>query len=168
MKSLSKTSHLPFKALFLFILVASASLLPFGYRLDLGPGPDGIRAVFWEYLDAPWFSGFRLVRLGQIFEALIYTFPTYPYLYQVYQLWFGEVKWKRVVAVGILSAVFPGIISLLRILGWIQGWTQPPPPLSDPYFPIYIPIPSTTLISLLLILRSPGDRLKARRLTAES
>jgi len=102
MNSLSGISNIRFKALCLIILVASALLLPFGYRLDLGPGPDGIRAVLWEYLDAPWFSGVRLVRIGQIFEALIYTFPTYIYIYQIYQLYFGKVNRKRMVAVGIL------------------------------------------------------------------
>ena len=161
MPSISPIPNLRTRAFILIILVASALLLPFGYRLDLGPGPDGIRAVLWEYLDAPWFSGIRFVRIGQMLEAILYTFPTYIYIYQVYKLYNGQVNRKRMVAVGIFSAIFPGIISLLRMLGWVRGWTQPPPPLSDPYFPIYIPIPSIILISLILIMLAPLDKLRA-------
>lgn len=161
MNSPARISNLSIKAIWIIILITSALLLPFGYRLDLGPGPDGVRAVVWEYLDAPWFSGIRFVRLGQMLEALFYTFPSYIYVYQVYKLYFGEVNRKRIVATGILSAVFPGIISLLRILGWVQGWTQPPPPQSDPYFPIYVPIPSIILISLILIMLAPTDKYRA-------
>jgi hypothetical protein len=161
MPSISPIPNLRTRAFILIILVASALLLPFGYRLDLGPGPDGIRAVLWEYLDAPWFSGIRFVRIGQMLEAILYTFPTYIYIYQVYKLYNGQINRKRMVAVGIFSAIFPGIISLLRMLGWVQGWTQPPPPLSDPYFPIYIPIPSIILISLILIMLAPLDKLRA-------
>lgn len=156
-----KISHLRIKILIAAILAASALLLPLGYRLDLGPGPDGIRAVLWEYLDAPWFSGIRFVRAGQIFEALIYTLPTYPYIYQVYQRCFGTTNRKRLTTLGILSAAFPGITSLLRVLGWVQGWTQPPPPQSDPYFPIFIPIPSTVLVGLLLIQLAPTDKFQS-------
>ena len=155
MTSNSRNPDLRTKAIIALILLASAFLLPFAYRLDLGPGPNGIRAVLWEYLDAPWFSGIRFVRIGQMLEALLYTFPTYIYIYQVHNLFSGQVNRKRLAAVGITSAIFPGMISLIRMMGWLQGWTQPPPPLSDPYFPIYIPIPSTILISLLLIRLFP-------------
>ena len=155
MKSLSRIPVLYLKAIIILFLLVSALLLPFGYRLDLGPGPDGIRAVLWEYLDAPWFSGTRFVRIGQMLEALIYTLPTYVYIYQVYNLYYRKANRKRIVAWGILCATFPGIISLIRVVGWLQGWTQPPPPLSDPYFPIYIPIPSTILMSLVLFKLLP-------------
>jgi hypothetical protein len=51
----------------------------------------------------------------------------------------------------ILSTFFPALVSLVRIIGWLQGWTQPPPPLSDPYFPIYIPIPIVQILSVILL-----------------
>jgi hypothetical protein len=64
--------------IFILLLIA-AIILPFGYGLDLGPGPNRIRALIWEYLDAPWFSGVRPVSLGQVLEAVIYTLPTSSY-----------------------------------------------------------------------------------------
>jgi hypothetical protein len=135
----------------LIILLASALLLPFGYRLDLGPGPNGIRALIWEYLDAPWFSGVRFVRLGQVLEALLYTLPRYFFIAQVVILYRRRSKPKRMAAVGILGALFPGLLSLTLIVGWLQGWTQPPPPISDHYFPIYVPIPTVSIIGLILL-----------------
>ena len=123
MTSTARNPELPAKTLVLMILLASAILLPFGYRLDLGPGPNGIRALIWEYFDAPWFSGFRFVRIGQIFESLLYTLPRYIYIIQVFNLYQGQSNRKRMATVGILGALFPGIISLICIFGWLQGWT---------------------------------------------
>jgi hypothetical protein len=111
----------PTAPLVLFILLATAILLPFGYGLDLGPGPNRIRALIWEYMDAPWFSGVRFVRLGQLIEALLYTFPRYFFIYQVFHLYKTHMKQKYMASVGILGALFPGLISLLLIIGWLQG-----------------------------------------------
>jgi hypothetical protein len=72
---------LPSAYFVLVILMAAAILLPFGYGLDLGPGPNRIRALIWEYIDAPWFSGVRFVRSGQVLEALLYTLPRYFFIY---------------------------------------------------------------------------------------
>ncbi len=155
MNSITGTPNLRIKSVLVTILLLSAFVLPFGYRLDLGPGPNGVRAILWEYLDAPWFSGIRLLRVGQMLEALAYTFPTYLFIYQVYNHYFGKTNRKQLLILGILSTIFPGIVSLIQVIGWLQGWTQPPPPLSDPYFPIYIPIPSTVFISLLLFKLIP-------------
>lgn len=134
----------------LIILLVSSLLLPFGYRLDLGPGPNGIRALVWEYLDAPWFSGVRFVRIGQVIEALLYTLPRYFFIAQVFRLYRRQSKQRRMAAVGILGALFPGLLSLGLVVGWLQGWTQPPPP-SDHYFSIYIPIPTISVIGLILL-----------------
>ncbi len=61
---------------------------------------------------------------------------------------------------GILSAFFPGLISLVGIVGWQLGWTQPPPPISDPWFPVYIPLPALLIIGLLLVFLLPPDQSK--------
>ena len=141
----------PTATLFLILLLSVAILLPFGYGLDLGPGPNKIRALIWEYLDAPWFSGVRFVRLGQVFEAILYTLPTYIFIFQVFHLYRTRSKQKSLIAVGVVGAIFPGLISLVLIFGWFQGWTQPPPPISDHRFPIYIPIPFVFLLTVVLM-----------------
>ena len=133
------------------ILIAVAILLPFGYGLDLGPGPNRVRALIWEYMDAPWFSGVRFVQSGQVLEALLYTFPRYIFIYQVYNLYRTCLKQKNMWTIGVLGALFPGLVSLVLVIGWLQGWTQPPPPVSDHHFPIYIPIPTIMIMAVILL-----------------
>lgn len=141
---------LPLATFVLLILLAAAIFFPFGYGLDLGPGPNRIRALVWEYMNAPWFSGFRFVQLGQIFEAILYTFPRYIFIFQIFNLYRTQSSQKRMAFVSILGALFPGLISFFLVIGWLQGWTQPPPPVSDHRFPIYVPIPSILLLSIIL------------------
>jgi hypothetical protein len=142
----------------LLIFLVAAILLPFGYRLDLGPGPNRIRALIWEYINAPWFSGVRFVRGGEVFEALLYTIPRYFFIFKIFNLYRTTLNQKRMWSVGILGALFPGLVSLVLIIGWLQGWTQPPPPISDHYFPIYIPLPTILIIGIVLLRLLPVKR----------
>jgi hypothetical protein len=148
---------LPKTAWVLIILVLAALFLPFGYGVDLGPGPDKVRALTWEYIDAPWFSGVRFVSLGTFFESILYTLPRVLFIYQVFRLYRGRTTKRRVVAWGIFAELFPALVSLIRIVGWIAGWTQPPPAVSDPYFPIYVPIPSLLIAGLVLMQAMPPN-----------
>ncbi len=77
----------------LIVLLASALFLPFGYSLDLGPGPDQVRALTWEYLDAPWFSGFRFMG-GRIFEFIAYTLPRYVFIF-LFLGYIGDIQMLR-------------------------------------------------------------------------
>jgi hypothetical protein len=155
MTSIRRSLRRPSGSIILIILLAAAVLIPFGYSLDLGPGPDRVRALIWEYVDAPWYSGFRFVRFGQVLEGILYTLPRYIFIFLVYDAYRILSKRKRIWSVGILGALFPGLVSLVRIVGWLQGWTQPPPPISDHQFPIYVPIPSVVVTSLILLRLFP-------------
>lgn len=135
--------------------------LPFGYRLDIGPGPDSIRALIWEYIEAPWHSGFWFVQVGIFLTSLLYTFPRFIFLYQMIRYYSCKIPRKSVIRIGIVSELFPALVSILLIIGWQLGWTQPPPPFSDPWFPIYIPIPALLIIGLGLVLIIPPVQLKA-------
>ena len=155
MPSIKSKLGLPQAYIVLLILLAVAILFPFGYALDLGPGPNSVRALVWQYIDAPWFSGFRFVRFGQVLEAIFYTLPTYFFIFQLVKLYRTSLRPKRMRLVGVLSALFPGVVSLLLVIGWLQGWTQPPPPVSDHRFPIYIPIPAVVVVAVILLRLIP-------------
>ena len=145
-------------ALFIGItMTILAFLLPFGYRLDIGPGPDSVRALIWEYIEAPWQSGFWFVQGGIFLTSLIYTFPRFIFLYRIIQYYSKKTPRSSVIKMGIFSELFPALVSILGIIGWQLGWTQPPPPISDPWFPIYIPIPALILVGLGFIYFSPPD-----------
>jgi hypothetical protein len=151
MTSTTSKLGLPPAYIVLIILLAAAILVPFGYALDLGPGPNSVRALVWQYIDAPWFSGFRFVRFGQVLEAMLYTLPTYFFIFQLFKLYRTSLRPKRMRLVGVLSALFPGVVSAFLVIGWLQGWTQPPPPVSDHRFPIYIPIPAVVVTAVILL-----------------
>ncbi len=155
MTSTASKLRLPLAYIVLIILLAAAILLPFGYALDLGPGPNSVRALVWEYIDATWFSGFRFVRFGQVLDALLHTLPTCFFIVQLFRLYRTSLRPKRMWLVGILGAFFPSLVSLFLVIGWLQGWTQPPPPLSDLRFPVYIPIPTIVIIAIILLRLFP-------------
>ena len=155
MTSTTGKLRLPPAYIVLIILLAAAILLPFGYGLDLGPGPNNVRALVWEYIDAPWFSGFRFVPLGQVLDALWLTLPTYFFIFQLFRLYRTSLRPKRMWLAGILGALFPGLVSLFLVIGWLQGWTQPPPPVSDLRFRVYIPIPTIVIIAIILLRLFP-------------
>ena len=159
MTSTIRKLGLPRAYIVLVILLAAAVLIPFGYALDLGPGPNSVRALVWQYIDAPWFSGFRFVRFGQIIEALLYTLPIYVFIFQLFHLYRTSSRPKRMWFVGVLGALFPGLVSLLLVIGWLQGWTQPPPPISDHRFPIYVPIPGVVIIAIILLRFLPVNKI---------
>lgn len=142
----------------LIILLVAAILLPFGYALDIGPGPDSVRALVWQYIDAPWFSGFRFVPFGQVLEAVLCTLPTYFFIFQLFKRYRTSLRPKRMWLVGILGALLPGLVSLFLVIGWLQGWTQPPPP-SDLRFPVYIPIPAALVMAIILLKVFPAKKI---------
>jgi len=123
------------------VMTALVFFLPFGYGLDLGPGPGCVRALAWEYMNAPWFSGVRFVTPGRFLESLLYTLPHFAFLYRIIRYYQGKSTRKSMILTGIVSALFPALVSGVQVVGWLLGWTQPPPPISDHMFPIYVPIP---------------------------
>jgi hypothetical protein len=92
----------------LIILLAAAILLPFGIGLDLGPGPNRIRALIWEYIDAPWFSGVRFVRLGQVLEVFAYTLPRYFFIFLIFNQYRTCLNQKRMWSVEIIPCQTQG------------------------------------------------------------
>ena len=137
------------------IMTILVFLLPFGYRLDLGPGPDSVMALIWEYIEAPWQSGFRFVDFGIFLTSIIYTFPRFVFLYQMIQYYSLKIPRRSVIRTGIISELFPMFVSIILIIGWQLGWTQPPPPISDPWFPVYISLPALLIIGLGFVFLFP-------------
>ena len=137
------------------VMTGLVFLLPFGYGLDLGPGPDYVRALVWEYIDAPWFSGFRIVSAGTFLTSMLYTLPRFAFPYQMIRYYLHKTTRRPLIWVGIVSELFPPLVSAVRIAGWLLGWTQPPPPLSDHWFPIYVPIPLLLIFGVGLVFVLP-------------
>ena len=138
------------------VMTSLVFFLPFSYVLDLGPGPDYIKALVWEYTDDPWCSGFRIVSAGTFLVSLLFTLPRFIFLYQMIRYYLSKTTKRPLILTGIASELFPPLVSAVRIAGWLLGWTQPPPPLSDHWFPIYVPIPLLLIFGLGLVFVLPS------------
>ena len=118
-----------------------ALVLPFAYRVDVGPGPDSIRAMTWDYIESSWHSGFRL---WNPLDTLPYTILRLVFAVMVVRNHHkGTSKWKTLF-VGILSEIQP--IAVSAPLVYLIDWP------GDPQVPLYIPIPIYFIIGLILLL----------------
>jgi len=120
----------------LFILIVF--LAPYGYHIDLGPGPNGIFAILW---DMQVYYGF------QIFESLEY-FPYYIFrfvvLYEVFRFFSEKISKKRFLLFGFISDMIPLLISIPAVL-FLS-------PEGENYIPIMISIPVLVLFCIVVVL----------------
>lgn len=115
--------------------------VPFGYHVDLGPGPDTLLAMIWEIPLEPTIYSIRF------FIALLYRieycFFRFFFLLEIILLSIGKFNKIRFILVGIVCELIPLIISIpaLFILN-NQG---------ENLIPIIWPIPFLLLFDLILV-----------------
>ncbi|MFX0107544.1 MAG: hypothetical protein ACFE7R_04605 [Candidatus Hodarchaeota archaeon] len=122
-------------------MLAIALVLPFAYRIDIGPGPDSIRAMIWDYIESSWHSGFRL---WNPLETLPYTLLRLIFAIMLAGLYAGKTSQRRTLFVGILAELQPILVS--APLTFFIDWP------GDPWVPLYIPIPIMLIFGVILIL----------------
>lgn len=116
-------------------MLVLALFLPFAYHMDVGPGPDSIRAMTWEYIEASWYSGFRL---WDPLDTLPYTTLRLVFAILVARTLVGASSLRRTIFIGLLGEIQPIAVSapLIYLIDWP----------GDPLVPLYIPIPIFLLI----------------------
>ena len=123
-------------------------VIPYGYHLDIGPGPDGIDAFIWEiygigdtiiirfkppsrlYLD---YCGFRVITL-------------------IFILIYFQTKLKKIylLLAGIIAELIPSMLSIYSILNLnTQG---------ENLTPIVIPFPVLLIFVILLVTICDEER----------
>ena len=127
--------------LFLVLMLILALVLPFAYRVDVGPGPDSIRAMTWDYIESSWYSGFRL---WNPFDTLPYTLLRLVFAVMVVRQYHEDTPIWRTLLVGILTEIQPIIVSAPLV--FLIDWS------GDPQIPLYIPIPVYFIIGLIFLL----------------
>ena len=119
----------------IFILIVL--IAPYGYHIDLGPGPNGIFAIIW---DIQVYYGF------QIFESLEY-FPYYIFrfvvLYEVFKFFREKISKKRFLIFGFIAEMIPLLISIPGVL-FLS-------PEGENYIPIMISIPTLLLFCIVIV-----------------
>lgn len=117
-------------------------ILPYGYHVDLGPGPSGFMAILWELPEFQVLPEYPGIMLLTALEYFIYYLYRLIVLYAIWSYSTGKMKPRKLVRHGIISELIPVFISIPGIL------------ILDPsghnYIPIMIPIPFLLLYCLLL------------------
>ena len=123
------------------VLIILALVLPFAYRIDVGPGPDSIRAMTWDYLEASWYSGFRL---WNPIDTLPYTLLRIAFAAMLARAYLGATTLQKTLLVGILAELQPLLVSapLVFLIDWP----------GDPWVPLYIPLPIMLILGVILLL----------------
>jgi hypothetical protein len=100
---------------FILIIIGLLSIIvvffiPFGYHIDLGPGPDSILAMIWEVpLQPAWYS----IRYFSAFMyRLEYCFFRFFFILEIILLIIGKFNQIRFLLVGVISELIPLIISI--------------------------------------------------------
>ncbi|MHA1924921.1 MAG: hypothetical protein ACXABV_14395 [Candidatus Thorarchaeota archaeon] len=123
------------------VMLVIALVLPFAYRVDVGPGPDSIRAMIWDYIESSWYSGFRI---WNPLDTLSYTLLRLIFAIMLARLYTGKTSSKRTLLVGIMAEIQPVLVSapLVFLIDWP----------GDPLVPLYIPFPIMLIFGVALLL----------------
>ena len=124
-----------------FLSIIVVFIAPFGFNVDLGPGPNSIIAMIWEVsLEPAWYS----IRFFSAFQYhFVYCFFRIFFLVEIFLFFIGKFNKIRFILVGIISEIIPLMISIpaMYILN-SQG---------DNLIPIIYPIPILLIFDLILV-----------------
>jgi hypothetical protein len=123
------------------ITIILALVLPFAYRIDIGPGPDSIRAMTWDYIESSWFSGFRL---WNPLDAFPYTFLRFVFAVYLTRFCLGTTTARKTILSGILAEFQPIVVSAPLV--YLVDWP------GDPIVPLYIPLPIMFILGVIIII----------------
>ncbi len=122
---------------------------PFAYHFDLGPGPDAIEAVVWQYIESPWQMGFWFQNPLRYFDYIVFRllFPI-----QLVRYLLGKSSRKFTLLFAFYSELHAGLLSLPVYISWVYQLGPFLSPGGDPIRPVFLPIPLLFIVTLLLIL----------------
>ncbi len=123
------------------IMIILSLILPFAIRVDIGPGPDSIRAMIWDYIESSWYSGFRF---WNPLDAFPYTFLRLVFAIYLARFCLGITTTRKTIISGILAELQPIIVSapLVYLIDWP----------GDPLVPLYIPLPIMFILGVIIII----------------
>ncbi|MFW9995087.1 MAG: hypothetical protein ACFFD4_23820 [Candidatus Odinarchaeota archaeon] len=131
------------------IITAAAIIvlfLPYGYQIDIGPGPNGFMAILWELKE------FRVVGQGMpgiefltALEYFIYYLYRFVVLHAIWKYSTGKEKPGKLVIHGFIGELIPLLIDIPAVLILEPG-------TGHNYIPIMVPIPFLFIYCLVLVL----------------
>ncbi|MGY5880137.1 MAG: hypothetical protein RTV31_07800 [Candidatus Thorarchaeota archaeon] len=126
------------KLILVIITVIIVFVVPYGYHIDIGPGPNGLMAIVWEL---PETYGLMILTALEYFIYYLYRIVV---LRGMWKLLNGEMSSKRLLGHGLLCEIIPILISIPAVLLLS--------PEGENYIPIMIPIPILLLYCGLVLI----------------
>ena len=120
-----------------FLSLIIIFLTPYGFHIDLGPGPNSLMAILWEYRDLEVFRWFTVL---EYFPYYIFRFIT---LYYIIKYITSVVSKKKAIMMAIVSELIPLLLSIPGALFLNSD--------GENYIPIMISIPILLIYNLIVI-----------------
>ena len=140
---------------YLLILIGILSLIiilltPYGLDIDIGPGPNRLLAILWEYFalaDIRWFT---------VLIYIPYYFFRFITLYCLMRYIMGKNSKMKTIIISIVCEVIPLTLTIIGLLF--------PDPTGEPYINTVFPIPILLLYNLILIFMFSTRKLNIKEL----
>ncbi|MFX0007642.1 MAG: hypothetical protein ACFFAV_13050 [Candidatus Hermodarchaeota archaeon] len=120
-----------------FLSLIIVLLAPYGFHIDLGPGPNNLMAILWEY----W--TLSIIRWFTVLEYVPYYFFRFITIYYLIRYILDKASLKKTIIMGIINELIPLIISIPAVLILNQD--------GENYIPIVIPIPTLLVFHLSVV-----------------
>ena len=133
-----------------FLSLIVILLTPYGFHIDLGPGPNSLFAILWEFEELEVFRWFTVL------EYVPYYFFRFIALFYVMRYLMDAVSKKKAIMMSIVSELIPLLISIPGVLFLNSD--------GDNYIPIMISIPILLLYNLILIFSFSNIKLNTKEL----
>ena len=136
---MSGTSLLPsdMRTTMILVGIIVAFVLPYGYHVDLGPGPNGFMAITWELP-----TNGRLMPFSAL-EYFIYYLYRLVVLRAIWKFSRGKIGPKRVMFHGLIAELIPILISIPGMLFLNAD--------GENYIPIMVPLPFLLIYVTVLV-----------------
>jgi hypothetical protein len=132
----------------MIILLFVVLVAPFAIHFDLGPGPNAIEAVIWQYVESPWQMGFWFQNPLRYFDYIIIRllFPI-----QLLRYLLDKSSQKTTLLFALYSELHAGLLSLPVYISWLYQLGPFLSPGGDPIRPVFLPIPLLFLVVLITV-----------------
>lgn len=132
---MAKNQYILFFIGFLSLIIVL--LMPYGFHIDLGPGPNSLMAILWEY----W--ALSIIRWFTVLEYILYYFFRFITIYYLIRYILDKASLKKTIIMGIINELIPLLISIPAVLILNQD--------GENYIPIVIPIPTLLVFHLSVV-----------------
>ena len=138
-----------------FLIFVVVLFAPFAIHFDLGPGPDAIEGVIWQYIESPWQMGFWFQNPLRYFDY-IFVRLLFPIQFMRYLL--GKSSRKATLAVALYSELHAGLLSLPVYISWLYQLGIFLSPGGDPIRPVFLPIPLLFLVTIIVTMIAEREK----------